>query len=228
VEDSVTSHQWPPPLSPGRGVKFSLRDPVSGLQSSTWLVKTSKNHDDLYLAETGSGGYWKTSHHNESGVWRIAMTKEGATDLGVKREVASEWRMPIPEDGWIEGTAVLVPKKFLSPLTSTLKADVIVVPMSTEHNAVVVRLFFEEPGAKVAQFPAAFPVAVLERFGGGLVYVLAEPVTVDQPQLSEFDAMCTEAREFIPEAQLRALPRFVGVGIMDERRVVMDLSVTLD
>jgi hypothetical protein len=217
--------QWPTTLPAGHGIKFSLQDPESGLHSSTWLVKTSKNRDDVYLAEIISSGYWKISHHNESPNWRIAMTKEGAIELGVERQVASEWSKPIPSDGWIEGTAVLIPKQYLGRLTSTLKNDVMVVPMSKEHNGVVIRLFFEEPGAVVAQFPAAYPIAVLERWGGGLAYVLAEPVTIEKPQLEQLELMCAEARDFIPEDDLRIRPRFVGVGVMDERRLVMDLTV---
>ena len=219
--------KWPLHVPPGRGVKFSAQDRDTGLHSSTWLVKTSKNHDDVYLAEINSSGLWKTSHHNEHGVWRIAMTKEGAIELGIERQVASSWPMPAAEDGWIEGVAVLVSKQYLGPLTKALKDDIVVVPMSSSHNGIVVRLFFEELDAVPSTFPAAFPIAVLDRFGGGLVYVLAEPVEIEQTQLHALEAMCAEARLSIPIEQLCEQNRFVGVGTMDTRRLVIDLCVDL-
>ena len=37
-----------------------------------------------------------------------------------------------------------------------------VVPMSTAHNGIVVRLFFEAVDAVPSVFPAAFPITVLE------------------------------------------------------------------
>ena len=217
--------RWPLHLPAGKGVKLSAQDPTTGLHSSTWLVKTSRNHDDVYLAEVTSSGVWKTSHHNEFGVWRIAMTSEGAVELGVERQVASSWPMPTADDGWMEGVAVLIPKQYLGPLTNNLSSNVVVVPMSPNHNGIVVRSFFEEPDAISAAFPSAIPIAVLDRFGGGQVYVLAEPVEIEPPQLREFETMCAEAHQLIPLDQLRKQNRFVGVGRMDERRLVVDLCV---
>ena len=153
------------------------------------------------------------------------MTSEGAIELGLERQVASSWPMPTADDGWIEGVAVLIPKQYLGPLTKDLNSNVVVVPMSPNHNGIVVRLFFEEPDAIPAAFPAAIPIAVLDRFGGGLVYVLAEPVEIEPPQLRELETLCSEAHKLIPLDQLRKQNRFVGVGRMDESRLVVDLCV---
>lgn len=62
-----------PALAPGKSVKFVVEDPATGNRSSTWVIKTGKTKDDVYIFETEAGGKWKTSLHNDGGVWRIAM-----------------------------------------------------------------------------------------------------------------------------------------------------------
>lgn len=219
---------WPRHLPVGKGVKFATRDNATDLYSSTWLVKTSKNRDDTYLAEITSSGIWKTSHHNDGGIWRIAMTREGSIELGVERQVADEWPRPVAEDGWTEGVCVLMPKRYLAHLVTELKSDVVIIPMSEDHNGVAVRIFFEEPDTPTAVFPAAFPIAVLDRPNDGLAYVFAEPVQIEEPQFRSFEAMCDSARQHIPREQLQERNRFIGVGTMDERRLAIDLCVIPD
>ena len=150
---------------------------------------------------------------------------EGAAKLGVDRDVASAWPMPEAEQGWIEGVAVLVSKRHLSPLSRTIKNNVVLVPTRDDHNGVVVRLFFEEVGAVSAAFPVALPIAVLDRFGGGRVYVFAEPVEIQNPQLEQLEAMCSSVRDSIASEELQEQNRFVGVGMMGARRIVLDLCV---
>jgi hypothetical protein len=226
--DLTLPRPWPRHLTVGKGLKLVAQDLRTNRFSSTWLVKTSKNHDDTYLAEMTSSGVWKTSHHNEGGAWRTAMTREGAVELGVERQVADEWPQPVSVDGWTEGVSVLIPKRYLGVLSKDLKANVVVVPMSDDHNGIVIRIFFEDSDAVTAGFPAAFPIAVLDRTNDGLTYVLAEPVLIEEPQLRSFEAMCHSAREHIPREQLQERNRFVGLGAMDERRLVIDLCVDPD
>ena len=63
-----------PPGNPGQAIKFVVVDPATGNQSSTWRVFTGKTTDDVYLLDVICGQTWKASHHNDGGVWRVAMT----------------------------------------------------------------------------------------------------------------------------------------------------------
>jgi hypothetical protein len=156
------------------------------------------------------------------------MTREGSIELGVERQVVDEWPQPVAEDGWREGVSVLMPKKYMERLATPLKNDVVVIPMPEKHNGVAIRIFFEDPDAVTAAFPAAFPIAVLDRPKGALAYVIAEPVQIEVSQFRSFEEMCDSARQHIPLDQLQQRNRFIGLGTMDQRRIAIDLCVVLD
>jgi hypothetical protein len=73
-----------------------------------------------------------------------------------------------------------------------------------------VRLLFEEPGAVGVRFGPGFPIGVLNRVGGGRVYVLADPVSVSALTDSEMAAVSDEARCTLPERDLPDKPLRLG------------------
>jgi len=164
---------WPTPLALGRRLRFAVVDPSTGHRSAIWLAWTGKKVDDVYLCESVTGRDWKVTHHNDW-KWRIAMTKERAETRGIERVVIVEWR-DRPERGWSEGAGLLIPCTYLRPANEPLPQSVVQVPTPPSHSCVRVRLLFEEPGAVGVRFGRGFPIGVLNRLGGGRVYVLADP-----------------------------------------------------
>ncbi len=218
---------WPadaPSLSPGEGVRFCVIDSRDGARSAVWRVWTAKNSDDVYLLELHTGPTWKVSHHNEGDVWRIAMTKEGAAALGTKRVAVDHWERVAASHGWREGVGVLAPVAYLRPQAEQLSPKVRQIPVSPTHDAVQIRLLFEEPGSVGQRFPAAFPVAVLHSSTGGRVYVLAEPTILGSSATSALEELCAEARASREASDSVVGSRFVAVVKMREQRVLADLT----
>jgi len=224
-----TPIEWPvdrPLLPPGKGVKFAVVDSVTGNRSSTWLVRTSRNKDDVYLLELRTGGTWKVSHHNEGGIWRIAETSEAATSVKSKREVVDHWHWPSPEHGgWREGVGVLIPSVYLRPDPDPLPPSVVQIPRFAEHAELAVKLLFEDKGASGCVFPPSFPVAVLERAHNlGRVYVLAQAgANLGASQHAVLAEMCEKARAARPAAV--NYNRAVGVLRMRSQRALVDLAL---
>ena len=214
---------WPPPMPLGNPLRFAVVDPLTDNRSATWRVWTGKKTDDVYLCESVTGGDWKVTHHNEW-KWRIAMTKERAEADGVDRVVVVEWR-DRQERGWSEGAGVLIPCAYLRPSQDPLPPSVVRVPPSAAHSSVRVRLLFEEPGAVGVRFGHGFPVGVLDRLGGGRVYVLADPVTLSGRTHREMAAACDEARAGRSPTQTYPTNRFVWVVRLGEQPVQVDLTV---
>ncbi len=214
---------WPQPLALGQPLRFAVVDAATGNRSATWRVWTSKKVDDVYLCESMTGGDWKVSHHNK---WksRIAMTKELAEADGVDRVVVVEWRDQ-PDRGWREGVGLLIPCAYLRKSDNPLKPSVVQIPPSPTHSCVRIRLMFEEPGAVGRRFGRGFPVGVLNRFGGGRVYVLADPLSVSARTHKEFSAACNEARAARSPDRTYPTNRFVWVVRLGDQPVQVDLSV---
>ena len=223
MSQAERSGTWPSPLALGRPLRFAIVDPLTRNRSAVWRVWTGKNVDDVYLCEAVTGGDWKVSHHNEWN-WRIAMTKERAVAEGTERVVIVEWR-DRPEQGWSEGAGLLIPCAYLRPVQDHLPPSVVQIPPSPAHSCMRVRLLFEEPGANGVRFGSGFPVGVLNRQGGGRVYVLADPVSVSERTHREFAAACDEARAGRSPAESYPTNRFVWVVRLGDQPVQVDLSV---
>ncbi len=223
----MTTHQpsatWHSSLALGQPLRFAVVDATTGNRSAIWRVWTGKKVDDVYLCESVTGGDWKVSHHN-GWKWRIAMTKERADADGVDRVLVFEWRDQ-PERGWSEGAGVLIPCAYLRGSEESLKPSVVQIPTSPEHSCIRIRLLFEEPGAVGVSFGRGFPVGVLKRFGGGRVYVLADPISVSGRTHREFSRLCDEARAARSPDQTYPTNRFVGVVRFRDQPVQVDLSV---
>ena len=171
----------------------------------------------------GTGLDWKVSHHN-NWKWRIAMTKVRAKAGGIERVVIVGWR-DRPERGWSEGAGLLVPCTYLRPASEPLPQSVVQVPTSPSHSCVRVRLLFEEPGAIGVRFGRGFPIGVLNRLGGGRVYVLADPISVSTRTEREMAAVCDEARAARSPNEIYPTSRFVWVIRLGNQPVQVDLSV---
>ena len=87
------------------------------------------------------------------------------------------------------------------------------------------RLLFEEPEAVGVRFGPGFPVGVLNRLGGGRVYVLADPVSVSQRTHRELAAAGDEARAGRSPDETYPTNRFVWVVRLGDQPVQVDLSV---
>jgi hypothetical protein len=209
----------------GGSIRFLVVDPITGNRSSTWMVKTAKKRDDVYLMERTTSGHWKASHHNDDQLWRIAMTKEASVELETKRVVFDEWPRPAPTMGWSEGVSVLVPCAYLRSSSAPVKDSVLKIPTSTFHSAICVSVLLEEDRAEVIrELPAAHPVARLARCNGGAVYVIAEPLSLGLEQHESLAEMRSDARRQFP-AEAESPGRFVGVLRIDDRRLLVDLCV---
>jgi hypothetical protein len=152
------------------------------------------------------------------------MTKERAQADGIERVVIVEWR-DRPERGWSEGAGLLIPRAYLRPSDQPLPPSVVQVPTSPAHSCVRVRLLFEEPGAAGVRFGPGFPIGVLNRLGGGRVYVLADPVSVSARTEREMAAVCDDARAARSPDETYPTSRFVWVVRLGEQPVQVDLSV---
>jgi hypothetical protein len=222
---------WPLTRDPGEGVKFTVVDPMTGYQSSTWRVWTGKNVDQVFLLELATGPAWKVSHHNEPGhatgqpAWRIAMTRQEADSQGIERAVVDHWIPDKPNQGWIEAVGVLIPFAFLRPSTEGPSTSVVQVKSSPACSAYCVHLYFEEVGAVGISFPPGLPIAVLERSTGGRVYVLATPEHLGARQFDAFSLMRSEARAGRSDSLTYPTDRFVGVVKLEDQRVLADLTL---
>lgn len=214
---------WPASLAVGKPLRFTVVDPATGARSATWRVWTGKNVDDVFLCESVTGGDWKVRHHNEWN-WRIAMTRERAQADDVQRVVVVEWR-DLPNRGWSEGAGVLIPCAYLRRSDEPLPDSVVQIPSSPSQSCVRVRWLFQEPGAVGVRFGPAFPVGVLDRKGGGRVYVLADAVSVSERTHREMAAVCDEARAERSPDETYPTSRFIWVVRLGNQPVQVDLSV---
>jgi len=212
-------------LKPGKKLRFVVINPENGDRSSTWTIKTGRKKDDVYLMEIVTGGGWKASHHNDAGIWRIAMTKESATRWGLKRQDIDEWRREPPTNGWSEGVAVLVPARYLRPNSETISSETVQVPLTSRYSAIVIRLFFEEPNAIYFETPYSFPVGTMSRSNGGTLIVIAEPIILEDAQIERIEELRRQARESEND-QPHPSGRIVGVARMDDHRVLIDMCVS--
>jgi hypothetical protein len=190
-------------------VKFVVVDGATGNRSSTWCAWTGKHVDDVYLLEVTTGPMWKVSHHNDGKVWRLAMTQEGATQLGVERPVIDHWVPSEPQEGWGEGVGVLVPCAYLRPATDPIPTSTVQIPTSPDHSAMWVRLLFEEPGAPELKSQPSYPVAALARCNGGTAWVIGQPEALGFEQHETLAAMCSEARTAMTNDQGQAAERLL-------------------
>ena len=180
--------------------------------------------DDVYICEVKSGSQWKTSLHNDWGKWRIAMTKEAADDQGIQRQVLSEQERPMPVEGWSEGITLLIPCADLRLSSESIPNDVIRIPTSPSHSAVIVRLLLQEPGIATFQpIQEAFGLGVPLRPNDGAAYVFAEPVALGYEQDESLDAFRIDARRGDHSEHRNG--RFVGILAIDDQRLLVDLAL---
>lgn len=212
------------PLAPGRKLQFIVIDAENGNRSSTWIVKTGRTKDDIYLMEIVTGRGWKASHHNDAGIWRIAMTREIAEQWGLERLDVDEWPRETPQNGWSEGVAVLIPSVYLRPSTQAISKETVQVPLMAGYEAIVVRLFFEEPDSSYFETPYSFPIGMLARPNGGKVIVIGEPTTLELNEKVKLEELRSSAQESLGD-EPHPSGRLVGVGKMGDRRVLIDMVI---
>lgn len=222
----ISGYDGVAPTPPGKAVKFIVVDAYTGGRSSTWRVWTGKRSDDVFLCEVVSGSEWKFSHHNVWGRWRLARTKEAAALADVERQVIGEWPRAEPQEVWSEGASVLVSCSDLRTVKSPLEGDVVQVPTSPSHSAVLVRVFLEEAGGSLIRTLAeSFPVGVLVRPSGGCVYVVAQPMSLSRTEHETLEDVREDARRCIPsDTEWR---RFVGVVEIERQPTLVDLAPRL-
>ena len=223
-QQEITGDDGRLPISAGKSLKFVVEDPATGARSSTWIVKTGKNRDDIYLMECATSGEWKVSHHNDWGHWRIASTRENSED---GRKVLAQIPKMAPDQGWSEGIGLLFPCAYLRRSDAPLEPAVIRIPTSPLYSAVGVRLHFEEPGKNVlTRFDDSFGVGALFRASshGGCVYVTASVHTLGSWQHKFLAERCANMRTYA-ESQGVAIDRFVGALSASDYLFMADLTV---
>ncbi len=117
------------------------------------------------------------------------------------------------------------PVRVPAPSQEPLAPSVVQVPTWPTHSSVRVRLLFEEQGAAGVCFGPGFAVGVLNRPGGGRVYVLADPVSVSAKAHRELAAACVETRAGRSPALTYPTSRFVHVIRLGDQPVQVDLTV---
>ena len=209
----------------GKPCKFVVADFATGNCSAVWRVWTGKNCDDVYIADVVSGGHWKASHHLAAGVARIAMTAEGATALGIERQVIARWAPSPSVEGWTEGVTVLVPCAYLRRPAEPVPKQILRVPTSPRHSGIAVRILFEEPGAPGLELPEAVLVSALRRHNGGQVHIVAQPAPLDSTQHEALAVLVASARNQATNVEDYPSDRFVGVVQTISQRVLVDLTI---
>ena len=189
-------------------------------------MKTAKNHDDVYVMEESTTGLWKVSHHNDAGIWRIAMTREGAASWSAEREQIDEWLRDPPNGGWSEGVSIIFVRRYLRPDSLPVKSDTVEVPLLRPYTAFCVRIIFEESESDRIIIPHSFPVGVVSRSNGGNVIVIAEPFIIDAEADARIEEFRTGARMHISPADDGSTERVIGVVLIGDRRMLIDMCIT--
>jgi hypothetical protein len=224
-QQPISGFDGHPALEPGEALKFVVEDPSTGNQSSTWRIWTGKLDDDIYICETRSGGQWKTSLHNDWGQWRVAMTTEAANARNIQRVVIDEQPRKVPDGGWSEGTAILIPCADLRSPSEQIPRDVLRIRTSPTRSATAVRLLLQEKGVTtLKRVEEAFGLGVLKRPNGCVAYVFAEPTSLSSEQHESLEIFRADARNTIPTEHSGG--RFVGVLAVDEQRILVDLALS--
>jgi hypothetical protein len=131
----------------------------------------------------------------------------------------------VPDNGWSEGTAILIPCADLRSASEQIPRDVLRIRTSPTHLATAVRLLLQEKGVTtLKRVEEAFGLGVLKRPNGSVAYVLAEPTSLSSERHESLEIFRADARKTIPAEY--SGDRFVGVLAVDEQRILVDLALS--
>jgi hypothetical protein len=206
-------------LSPGSKVRFQVVD-GNGRRGSSWSIATAKHKPDVYLT------------HREGGTWiHISMHRDGRRHHAVT--AAGQERLPdVPKylgvthasaplaPGWQHQVRILVAETELSMdwQEGVPEAKNIVnVPIHADFDAVSIDVLLSEPGSPMVGMDLAYPVAEIERAGGGLAVVVARPTLLAVPVRSAYaDALLEAIQGLTDQGWDGARSRLVIFGEDDE------------
>ena len=220
------------PIHPGKSFRWRIKNDSDGV-SSSWVIFGSKKHDDVYIATRATEGIMKISFH-ASGTWNVSLTSEAVSRWGIEAKdrhmlTLREHSEVIP--GWTLGAQIFVPNSQLRPSSEPESSKNHDIPSSTTTNSTVIEIYFESnDGIHLVEFPKSFPVCVVEKPSGGLVWVIARSVDLQTDPESEFHNYIQEARSFYEAVQLDhpIVYRDHLLGSQDETGVLVLLELALD
>lgn len=187
------------------------------------MVKTDRK-GDVYVFEVATSGFMKASLHFDQGRLRIAETRESARTKGSPRLVPLDQPMPGSLDGWMESVRIMVPCAYLRPEDVDISPSLEVIPTSPAHSAIVVRIFVEHAGAPPMIVHDALPIGILSRGGESLVWVIAQPHSLDRGSITMIAERCSEMREESIERFGVSVGRVVGMIRNEDACMFVDLT----
>lgn len=167
---------------PGGAVRFAVAAD-DGKRSASWIVWTSKNSDDVYLAARSTAGISKVSLHH-TGSWQYGFTEQGArtwVQLGQSRHV-SIWPRPDPfAPGFYKAFQIVVPdcelRSWPHGVTEPHASKVVMLPSAGEDSAACVDCFFAPDTTwRLDPVDPVIDVARLKLSGGGVFVVMARKI----------------------------------------------------
>lgn len=150
-KNAVMVESEPPAMKAGSTLRFRVRDPTRGVESSTWILVGSKKSGDLYFSGREIMGDLKLSLH-ESGITRMAWTSSAAgsrvapdSDRALSRWTAVD---PLP-NGWALVLRLSIPDSALSqilpPLPERPSKPTVTIPAAGRGRTVEVRVIVGKP-----------------------------------------------------------------------------------
>jgi len=201
-----------------------------GLQSAVWLVFTRRGKSDIYVANRHVAGLLKVSLH-ESGVWRLAFTREFAATLpssspGSDERVQERWSRPNPrKPGWTHAMSIVVPVADLwrpdPPLDfpADIKWRHAPGPGMESHFA----LMLERGSGYVDRRPGGDVIAVLPLPSGESLWIIAADVVSTPENLHVYELSRANMRATVLGARDYGSRALVFGDRPDEARVLIDL-----
>jgi hypothetical protein len=186
-------------------VRFAVGGPDEP-RSCVWRIWTGRGTSDVYISARVLGGILKASLH-ESGVWRLALTREYAEAHGEDDRLIEQWDRPQPlHEGVKSAFEIIVPSAELAlprqPLPEGRKKhtkNVTWVRPAPEGFATHFIVMYAEPGEPVQETE----VAILASFAlpdGRTVIVTVVEQAVSEGQQQQIEAYRSAMAEGMRQA----------------------------
>ena len=216
-------------MSGDQEIRFAVGEP-GGSQSAVWLIFTRGGESDIYVANQYVAGLLKVSLH-ESGVWRLAFTREYATALQASGastldRAQETWMRPAERvRGWTHAMSIVVPVADLwkpdppIDLSPEIKWRPAPLPGMESHFLILL----ERGNGYVDRRPTGDVVAVMQLPNGENLWVIATDVGSSVEDLRQYELLRASMRDRAEGASDQGSRALVFGGRPDEARVLIDL-----
>lgn len=186
----------------GHKLRFFVRED-DGRRGSSWSIETAKNSDDVYLFHR-EGAQWVKASFHQSGQWHHCVLPKGRSRLpeGQSAYLGVSHQRPALARGWWHAARITVDRADLRHAVEQDRPlkDAVIVPPSTERQAVAIDVYIADPDHQAIQVSDAFLVGSLGRVSGGMVAVIARGVDLDEPVQAALAPQIEQARHDLLDA----------------------------